>query len=191
MIQFPQSPPIRAAQCLQIWNARAPAGSRARTCRRAPSDARAVRISRRTAGRKETEQRRIKGASERRELNPPTSPTRRRSCPAWQSRPTNRRRCRNSCFNTKRWRVSMPRSAPRSVLSNVWCGFGRTTFAYRRKGQCGGGPYEREAIRPQCWALRRHARRGRKPPGDAVLSRQRRIDGTGLDHRHQSRQRPE
>ena len=41
------------------------------------------------------------------------------------------------------------------------------------------GPYEREAIRPH--VLGRFAdmlRSGRKPPGDAVLSRQRRIDGS-------------
>jgi uncharacterized protein (DUF1800 family) len=70
----------------------------------------------------------------------------------------------------------------------VW--FWSNHFCVSAEGQRGGRPLRARGDPAACARpLRRYARSGRKPPGDAVLPRQRRIDGSGLDRRHHPRQR--
>ena len=60
------------------------------------------------------------------------------------------------------------------------------------KIQSMAGGYEREAIRPNVLGrFGDHAARRREPSGDAVLSRQRGLDRTQLDRRHQPQPRPQ
>ena len=88
-------------------------------------------------------------------------------------------------------RGSTPRSTPSSALSSGWSGSGRTISAFRPTRSCVDGGRLRARSDPAACArpLRRHAAGGRRPSGDAVLSRQQRLDRPRVGGRHQPQPR--